>query len=759
MSAQLNAIITDNRLRASQRTTVATAELRRVANYAAAAAILVAILVSYFTWYVGRRHQRLFLNTMHLEKMVAERTADLAAAKEQAEEATKAKSQFLATMSHEIRTPMNGVMTMAKLLTQTDLDSEQEKMSEVILNSATSLLTIVNDILDFSKIEAGKLDLNFEPVSIANVVEEVAELLMPRAEEKGIKLMSLISPEQPERFLSDAVRLRQILINLAGNAIKFTEKGRVVIESWVEQADPLQSPMVCFSVTDTGIGINEEQSRRLFRPFEQADRTITRRFGGTGLGLSICRQLVDLLGGQIGVDSTIGKGSTFWFRIPCEPVETKNEKPLTLRGKTVITIAEDSRESEIWGRYLAFLGADILPCANPEDALHIVQESLAQKQLIDFMMVDSDMAPATVTAFAAILRNSQAKDIASPVLVASRGQRAALPETVSHFFRTTLPRPLRRDSLAHGLSQLSVKAEPMMPKAAAGSGSAKRIKWHPVTEEEALAHDALILIAEDNPTNQIVMKNLMSRLGFCIEMAANGVEAMDMLAKRKYGLLITDCHMPELDGYELTKKIRAMEQAEGRKRLPIVALTGDALAGAAQYCLDVGTDGYLSKPVAIDLLDQAVQKWLPAATSLRRQIEEPSAKPVLAANGAPPADAAPETLPLRPAIEPLVLCEVFGSLNDDSIRLYSRFLDQTGKSASEIREALARKDFATAAAIAERTRNSADGVGALEIAYLCGVLTSALQQADPKAEDLLAQLPGALQRARKSMAELRAGAA
>jgi len=235
MSAQLNAIIADSTRRASERTNQAASELRKVANYGAGAAVLVSIMVSGFAWHMGRRQQRLFINTVNLEKMVAERTADLAAAKEQAEEATRAKSQFLATMSHEIRTPMNGVMTMARLLNQTELDQEQTKMSEVILGSASALLTIINDILDFSKIEAGKLDLTYEPLSLTDMVEEVAELLMPRAEEKGIVLMSQIDPGQPDRYIGDPVRLRQVLINLAGNAVKFTERGTVVIEAWVEQ--------------------------------------------------------------------------------------------------------------------------------------------------------------------------------------------------------------------------------------------------------------------------------------------------------------------------------------------------------------------------------------------------------------------------------------------------------------------------------------------------------------------------------------------
>ena len=417
---------------------------------------------------------------------------------------------------------------------------------------------------------------------------------------------------------------------------------------------------------------------------------------------------------------------------------------------------------------LSFLGADTTTLASPESALAAYRQAAESERPFQYILVDSNLAAAAMILFGPQLAKDGAA-AAVPVLVASRGQREKLPEEVIRSFRLSLARPLRRDSLRLGLAQPAALPPPGSGQTAAPPPSAepvktvpKRMKWRPVTAEEALAADAMILIAEDNPTNQIVMKNLMNRLGYCIDVAANGVEALEMLEKRPYKLLITDCHMPEMDGYELTKRLRAAELAEQRPRLPIVALTGDALAGAAQFCLDVGMDDYLSKPVAIDLLDQAVQRWLPAASALRQPMdaEASPAKTVTAKPALAPAPAVTVEMPAAPTAPPFMpaaLRDVFGSLNEDAFELYSRFLDQAGRSSLAIREAVGRADYIAAAAIADRSRTAAECVGAGELAQLCGQLTVFLRRADPAVPDLLDRLSPALARARQSAAEARAG--
>ncbi len=490
-----------------------------------------------------------------LERRVAERTAELVQTTGKLEAANHAKSQFLATMSHEIRTPMTGVQGMLELLQRTQLDPEQRDMVAVVRESAAALLTIINDILDFSKIEAGKMQLESVPLSLPELVESVAEVMAPTAHKKALDLVPVIDPELPSTLLGDPVRLRQILFNLIGNAIKFTPAGSVVIR--IEQVS--RDHGVCtvrLSVTDTGVGIAPDAQARLFHPFAQADETTTRRFGGTGLGLSICRHLVELMGGSIGVESSLGDGSTFHAVLPLKEAEQPAEFTLPrLDGVRAAVSMIQPAEAEAARRYLTAAGA---------------------------VLVGSEGSP--------------------DLLVEDGGGRAirAIAPAAPKAGGGQVPRPLRRSSLLRAAT--AALGRETLP---AGSVAAPPPKVAPKTEPSG----KMILVAEDNPINQMVIKRLLHALGRAADIVDNGAKALEAWRSGRYAMVLTDCHMPEMDGFALTGAIRAEEDGGGR-RTPVIAFTAAATSEEVQQCTDAGMDDFLSKPVNVDQLKATLERWM-----------------------------------------------------------------------------------------------------------------------------------------------------
>ncbi len=646
--------------------------------------------------------------------------AALLDARDAAEEATRSKSAFLAAMSHEIRTPMNGVVGMIDLLGESELDADQRQMMGTVRDSAFSLLQIINDILDFSKIEAGKLELEQVPVSIRDAVEGVVETLAPIADKKHVRLSSFIDPALPAWVLGDQVRMRQILFNLAGNAVKFTETSKAkqgVVDVLAElAADEDDQITVRFSIKDNGIGMSQEQIGKLFEPFTQAEGSTTRRFGGTGLGLSICKNLTEIMAGEIGATSVPGEGSVFTADLTLPRDDTRKapgDEP-DLAGVSVLILTEHRDAQRRYEIYLAAWHAspnwetDLEKCS--EHLHRLLQEGGGPVVLLICSDIDVEVRHALI---AGLRTDDRLKSVRFAVMSHAQGEQFGMVMPDQMVIRD---RPLRRSALIHGVAVAAGRASPEVATAVEKIG----VESHELPSvDEARAAGQLILLAEDNPTNQDVIGRQLNRLGYQMEIADDGEIAVKMWRGGSYGLLLTDCHMPNMDGYELTAAIREA-QADSGERLSIVAITANALQGEAERCLAAGMDDYLSKPVEMRLLKQMLAKWLPRERSFAGGGIVPAVQPP------EPTATGPDDAPVDSAI----IKEMFGDDDELVAEILGEFVEPAGNNVEEILAAWEGRDAAGVGSAAHKLKSSARTVGANKMADLCALLEAAGKAGD-----------------------------